>query len=65
MSEEKCDTQNDCIENDKEALREELLLLTREQRVLIIEEYKARAQEFGVGMKEFSIFMNLFDELEG
>lgn len=64
MSKEKCDTQDDCIAADREAFKEELKTLTKAERMLIIDEYKNLAHQFGVGMKEFSVFMNLFDELE-
>jgi len=64
MSEEKCDTQEECIAFDKEALKNELLALTKAERMLIIEEYLRNAQQFGVGMKEFGEFMKWFDELE-
>ena len=64
MSEEECDTQKECIEFDKESLKQELQALTKSERMLIIDEYLRNAHQFGVGMKEFSEFMKWFDELE-
>lgn len=64
MSEDRCDTQEACIDLDKQNFKEELRGLTKAERVLIIEEYKKKAQDYGVGMKEFSEFMKWFDELE-
>lgn len=64
MSENECDTHEECITTDKEFLKEELKALTKAERMIIIEEYRKRAQEYGVGMKEFSEFMRWFDELE-
>ena len=57
------DAVDDLIEIDKNSLREELLALTTEERVLIIEEYMEMVKSYGVGMKEYEAFIRFFDEI--
>lgn len=64
MSDEGCDTNEECIFIDKKEFKNELRALTSAQRMFIIDEYEKLAQALGVSMKEFSSFMLYFDELE-
>ena len=59
-----CITFDDCVNLDFEWLKNELKLLTRAQRVHILNDYDRKVKEHGVGINEYQKFVMLFDELK-
>lgn len=54
----------ECIGIDLEWLKKELEDLTTEERCLILDEYIERAQRYGIGIREYKAFVEVFDNME-
>jgi hypothetical protein len=60
---EECHTQTECIESDLVWLKDELLHLTKDKRVLILEEYERNLWSYGIGVREYTAFIEAFNQL--
>lgn len=59
-----CKTPAECIEVDLEWIKKELSALTKHERRLILDEYDEFSKMYGVGLKEYSMIVNAFNDLE-
>lgn len=57
------DTYDECIKSDLDWLKNELLLLTKEQRCLILSEYERKLGEYSIGVKEYTAFIDAFNQV--
>ena len=60
---EECHTQDDLIESDLNWLKGELTLLTKEEKMLILKEYEENLVAYGIGMREYTAFVEAFNQL--
>lgn len=59
-----CDTQQECINQDLDWVKDALRPLTTPQRRLILKEYAELVANYGIGITEYKAFIKAFDELE-
>lgn len=61
--EDECHTQEECIESDLDWLKNELSLLTKEQRCFILSVYEEKLGDYGIGVKEYTAFIDVFNQV--
>jgi hypothetical protein len=52
------------LQNDLIWLKEELELLTKEQRCIILEKYNESIKDFSISIEEYNLIVNLFNDLD-